>query len=59
MLIVWLPSLAPSCACQPAPVHRPDALQAAVREYALSRALQLNPKSVPAWVALARLYAGE
>ena len=33
-------------------------MQPAVREYALSRALQLDPKCVPAWVALARLYAG-
>ena len=28
-----------------------------VREYALSRSLQLDPKLVPAWCALARLYA--
>ena len=34
-------------------------LQPTTREYALSRALQLDPKCVPAWVALARLYAGE
>ena len=34
-------------------------LQPATREYALSRALQLDPKCVPAWVTLARLYAGE
>ena len=33
-------------------------LQPAVREYALSRALQLDPKCVPAWVALAELYIG-
>lgn len=35
--------------------------EGATREYALGRALQLDPKSVPAWVALARLYidAGE
>ena len=33
-------------------------LQPSVREYALSRALQLDPKCVPALVALARLYAG-
>ena len=37
------------------PTHAP--LQAPVQEYALSRALQLDPKSVPAWVALSRLYA--
>lgn len=36
----------------------PFHLQPSVREYALSRALQLDPKCVPAWVALARLYAG-
>lgn len=40
------------CSCLPQ-------VQAAVREYALSRALQLDPKCVPAWVALARLYAGK
>jgi superkiller protein 3 len=28
----------------------------AVREYALTRALQLDPRSAPAWVSLARLY---
>lgn len=37
----------------------PCLVQPAVREYALCRALQLDPKCVPAWVALARLYAGE
>lgn len=36
----------------------PFHLQPSVREYALSRALQLDPKCVPAWVGLARLYAG-
>ena len=39
----------------PCPPHA----QPGVREYALCRALQLDPKCVPAWVALARLYAGE
>ena len=41
-----------SCPAPPPPTtHQP-----ATREYALSRALQLNPRCVPAWVALARLY---
>ena len=33
------------------------ASNAAAKEYAFSRALQLDPKLVPAWCALARLYA--
>lgn len=50
-----IPAAGPSLSLLPCPA---TCLQSGVREYALSRALQLDPKCVPAWVALARLYAG-